>query len=108
MNELSTARPLRASLSEELLLGTFQEVRESLIGALARMLGSNADAQDAAQTAFLNCWKARSRLPEITRLRSWIWRVGLNAGRDVLASAWRRRGKPGGYGLTLRIDYAHI
>ena len=46
------------------------------------------------QIAFLHCWRARARLPEIGNLRAWIWRVCLNAGRDLRDRAWRRRARP--------------
>jgi RNA polymerase sigma-70 factor (ECF subfamily) len=32
--------------------------------------------------------------PDITNLRAWIFRVGLNAAKDLQRSAWRRRVKP--------------
>jgi RNA polymerase sigma-70 factor (ECF subfamily) len=33
-------------------------------------------------------------LPEVHNLRAWIFRVGLNAAKDLQRSAWRRRVKP--------------
>ena len=40
------------------------------------------------------CWLTRSGLAEVRNLRAWIFRVGLNAAKDVQRSAWRRRVKP--------------
>src|SRR5205814_2347950 len=58
------------------------------------MLGSQDDAQDMAQEVFLRCWKTQEGLPEVNNLRAWIFRIGLNAARDLQRSAWRRRVKP--------------
>jgi RNA polymerase sigma-70 factor, ECF subfamily len=49
---------------------------------------------DAAQDAFLKCWRSRQSLAEVRNLRAWIFRVGLNAAKDLQRSAWRRRAKP--------------
>jgi RNA polymerase sigma-70 factor (ECF subfamily) len=78
----------------ELLLRTFNEVRDELVSTLWFMLGSRDDAQDVAQDVFLRCWRAREGLPEVQNLRAWIFRVGLNAAKDLQRSAWRRRVKP--------------
>ena len=58
------------------------------------MLGNQEDAQDVAQEAFLRCWRTQEGLPEIHNLRAWIFRVGLNAAKDLHRSAWRRRVRP--------------
>lgn len=78
----------------ELLLRTFNDVRDELVSTLWFVLGSADDAQDVAQDVFLRCWKARDGLPEVINLRAWIFRVGLNAAKDLQRSAWRRRVKP--------------
>ncbi len=56
--------------------------------------GGVADAQDIAQEVFLRCWRAQQGLSEIRDLRAWIFRVGLNAAKDLQRSSWRRRVKP--------------
>ena len=76
------------------VLRAFAEVRPDLVRALARLLGNPQDAQDAAQEAFLKCWRARHTLPEIHNLRAWIFRVGLNAAKDFQRSAWNRKSRP--------------
>jgi RNA polymerase sigma-70 factor (ECF subfamily) len=87
---------LRAAFEEEEdgLVVAFNEVRGKLFGKLYAMLGNYADTQDALQLAFLHCWRARARVGEVHNLRAWIWRVGLNAGRDLRDLVWRRRAKP--------------
>ena len=78
----------------DLLLRTFTELRDELVSTLWFVLGSQEDAQDVAQEAFLRCWRTQEGLPEVHNLRAWIFRVGLNAAKDLQRSAWRRRVKP--------------
>lgn len=78
----------------EVLLRTFTELRDELVSTLWFLLGNPDDAQDIAQEVFLRCWRAQHSLPEIRDLRAWIFRVGLNAAKDLRRSAWRRRVKP--------------
>jgi RNA polymerase sigma-70 factor (ECF subfamily) len=78
----------------DLLLRTFNEVRDELISTLWFVLGNQEDAQDVAQEVFLRCWRSQEGLPEVQNLRAWIFRVGLNAAKDVQRSAWKRRVKP--------------
>jgi RNA polymerase sigma-70 factor (ECF subfamily) len=77
----------------EVLLRTFTELRDELISTLWFMVGNPDDAQDIAQEVFLRCWRAQKSLPEIRDLRAWIFRIGLNAAKDLRRSAWRRRVK---------------
>jgi RNA polymerase sigma factor (sigma-70 family) len=76
------------------LLDAFALTRSKMMTALTRMLGSREDALDAAQTAFLKCWRVRSRLGDVRDVTAWVFRVGLNAGRDLRRDAWRRRARP--------------
>jgi RNA polymerase sigma-70 factor (ECF subfamily) len=78
----------------EVLLRTFTELRDQLVSTLWFLVGNPDDAQDIAQEVFLRCWRAQKSLPEIRDLRAWIFRVGLNAAKDLRRSAWRRRVKP--------------
>ncbi len=78
----------------ELLLRAFTDLRDELVSTLWFLLGNKEDAQDVAQEVFLRCWRAQAALPEIHNLRAWIFRVGLNAAKDLQRSAWRRRVKP--------------
>src|SRR5215471_21310709 len=78
----------------ELLLRTFTELRDELVSTLWYVLGNREDAQDVAQEAFLRCWRTQGGLPEVHNLKAWIFRVGLNAAKDLQRSAWRRRVKP--------------
>jgi RNA polymerase sigma-70 factor (ECF subfamily) len=80
--------------SGDILLRTFAELRDELVSTLCFVLGNAEDAQDVAQEVFLRCWRTQEGVPAIHNLRAWIFRVGLNAARDLQRSAWRRRVKP--------------
>jgi RNA polymerase sigma-70 factor (ECF subfamily) len=76
------------------LLRTFTELRDELVSTLCFILGNAEDAQDVAQEVFLRCWRTQESVPGVHNLRAWIFRVGLNAAKDLQRSAWRRRVKP--------------
>ncbi|MBM3980841.1 MAG: RNA polymerase sigma factor [Planctomycetes bacterium] len=78
----------------EALVATFNAVRDELVSTLLYLLGNADDAQDAAQEAFLKCWRARATVPDVQNLRAWIFRVGLNAAKDHQRSAWNRKSRP--------------
>lgn len=78
----------------DLLLRTFTDLRDELVSTLFFMVGNQEDAHDLAQETFLRCWRTQDNLPDIQNLRAWIFRVGLNAAKDLHRSAWRRRVKP--------------
>jgi RNA polymerase sigma-70 factor (ECF subfamily) len=80
--------------AEETLIRAFHDFRDELVSTLMFLLGNRDDAQDAAQDAFLKCWRNRATLGEIQNLRAWIFRVGLNTAKDMQRSAWARRAKP--------------
>lgn len=76
------------------LLRAFNEMRDELVSTLMYLLGNAEDAQDAAQEAFLKCWRTQDSLAEVQNLRAWIFRVGLNTAKDYQRSAWHRRARP--------------
>ena len=80
--------------TEEDLIRAFEELRDELVSTLLYLLGNRDDALDAGQEAFLKCWRARDSLGGIQNLRAWIFRIGLNAAKDLQRSAWSRRAKP--------------
>jgi RNA polymerase sigma-70 factor (ECF subfamily) len=89
-----TNGPVEPTRWGEVLLRTFNEIRDELVSTLWFVLGNQEDAQDIAQEVFLRCWRTQDGLPEVQNLRAWIFRVGLNAAKDLQRSAWRRRVKP--------------
>jgi RNA polymerase sigma-70 factor (ECF subfamily) len=99
MSELAVSTSGRAALnggtsSADDFVRAFNAVRAELVSTLFFVLGNHDDAQDAAQDAFLKCWRTRDGLAEVQNLRAWIFRVGLNAAKDLQRSAWRRRVRP--------------
>jgi RNA polymerase sigma-70 factor (ECF subfamily) len=82
-----------AACADSLVLA-FNEVRNELVSTLFFWLGNHEDALDAAQEAFLKCWRSRSSLADVRNMRAWIFRVGLNAAKDLQRNAWRRRARP--------------
>ena len=71
----------------------FNDMRDELVSTLLYILGNREDAQDAAQEAFVKCWRTRDTLPDVQNLRAWIFRVGLNAAKDLQRSAWNRKAR---------------
>ena len=101
MNKLGESPSVRpdancdgALTPEQTLVRAFNDFRDELISTLMFLLGNRDDAQDAAQEAFLKCWRNRDGIAEIQNLRAWVFRVGLNAAKDMQRSAWNRRAKP--------------
>lgn len=76
------------------VVDTFNGLRDELVSTLVFILGNRDDALDAAQDAFLKCWRARESAAGVQNLRAWIFRVAMNTARDVQRSAWTRRVKP--------------
>ena len=76
------------------LVVCFNGVRNELVGALVIVLGNRDLALDAAQDAFLKCWRTREKLDGVGNLRAWLFKVAFNTANDVRRSAWRRKAKP--------------
>ena len=80
--------------SADRLTRAFNDMRDELVSTLLYLLGNREDAQDAAQEAFIKCWRTQESLPDVQNLRAWIFRVGLNAAKDMQRSAWNRKARP--------------
>ena len=72
----------------------FAHWQDELLGTLFYLVGNVEDARDAYQEAFLKCWRRREEIAEVENLKAWVFRVALNVGRDLRATAWRRRRRP--------------
>jgi len=83
-----------AAATDHIVLTTFNTLRDELVSTLVYVLGNRDDAVDAAQEAFLKCWRTRETMVEVQNLRAWIFRVGLNTAKDMQRSAWNRKVKP--------------
>ena len=92
--DLAGAAPVAPGEWGAVLTRAFTEMRDDLLSTLVYVLEDRDAAQDAAQDAFLKCWRSRESLPDVVNLRAWIFRVGLNTAKDMQRSAWNRRAKP--------------
>ena len=93
VNSTDTAAPPAGADPGDTLVAAFNAARDELVSTLMYVLGSRDDAQDAAQDAFVKCWKNRAQVPEVQNLRAWIFRVALNTAKDVRRSAWSRKSR---------------
>jgi len=74
-----------------LLEEAFARHQAELLGTLFYLVGNLEDARDALQDAFIKCWRHQSEVGQVENLKAWIFRVALNAGRDIRETAWRRK-----------------
>lgn len=72
----------------------FNALRTELVSTLYFYLGNYEDAQDAAQETFIKCWRASKTIVEVRNWKAWIFRIGLNAAKDLQRNAWRRKMRP--------------
>jgi len=80
-----------AALGASLLEEAFARHQSELLGTLYYLVGNLEDARDALQEAFIKCWRHQAEVGEVENLKAWIFRVALNAGRDIRETAWRRK-----------------
>lgn len=55
------------------------------------ILGNEADARDAAQETFVAAWRSIGALRDPARLDAWLQRTAVNAARQTIRAARRRR-----------------
>ncbi len=73
------------------LAAIFAQCQSELLGTLFCMLGDRDDAHDALQETFVKCWRRRESLDGIRNLRACVFRIAVNAARDMRTTAWRRK-----------------
>ncbi len=78
-------------LTTDRLEDAFARWQPELLGTLYYLTGNHEDARDALQETFIKCWRHRDAVGEVDNLKAWVFRIALNAGRDVRGTAWRRR-----------------
>ncbi|MEE8314000.1 MAG: sigma-70 family RNA polymerase sigma factor [Myxococcota bacterium] len=65
-----------------------------MLAVARRMLGSEEDAQDVVQEAFLSAFKAIDRFEGTSRLSTWLHRIVVNAALMKIRSSKRRPETP--------------
>src|SRR6188768_1958358 len=86
-----TVAPVPARAAGKTLEDAFAQHQAELLGTLYYLVGNLEDARDALQDAFIKCWRHQAEVGQIENLKAWIFRVALNAGRDIRETAWRRK-----------------
>jgi RNA polymerase sigma-70 factor (ECF subfamily) len=87
-----TALVTRAQAGDRAAFGMLVERRVDGAFRTARaILGSESDARDATQEAFLRAWRERRSLREADRFDAWFGRILVNCCREALRGR-RRRG----------------
>ena len=89
--------------TDEEFVRTFNTMRTELVSTLYFVLGNYDDAMDTAQEVFIKCWRTRESLEDVKNLRAWIFRIGLNAAKDLQRNAWRRKAKPYGDAVPAEV-----
>lgn len=64
--------------------------RAALTGHCYRMLGSAADADDAAQETIVRAWRSLERFEGRASVKTWLFRIATNVCLDLLGDSSRR------------------
>ena len=64
--------------------------RRELVGHCHRILGSAADAEDAAQETLVRAWRHLDRFERRSSLRTWLYRIATNVCVDATRARARR------------------
>lgn len=72
---------------EEAMRELIEAHQHRVIGAVARMLGSEADAEDVAQQVFIRVWKSAARYEPTAKFTTWLYTIM----RNLVFNELRRR-----------------
>ncbi len=68
----------------------FVEYRPLVLRVALRILGNADDAEDIAQEVFTKVWKGIGEFNHDSSLKTWIYRITVNACLDCARKPWRR------------------
>jgi RNA polymerase sigma-70 factor (ECF subfamily) len=69
----------------------FEEYRPLVLRVAMRFLGSPQDAEDVAQEVFTKVWRGIGDFQCESSLKTWIYRIAVNACLDHARRPWKRR-----------------
>lgn len=99
------ARLVEAALADPNAYRHLVTLHQARVYATAlRLLGSEADAHDVSQEAFLRAYKALARFQKGRRFGPWVCTITANAARDLLRDPVRRFLR---FGLLQRETMSH-
>jgi len=87
---LMTAGRGRAAWSESAFERVFAEFYGRIVGALCRMLGDRAQAEELASEVFLRLYQRPHEPESYDNIGGWLYRTATRLGIDSLRSAGRR------------------
>src|SRR5947209_803918 len=94
MDEHAQTQAEPRKTAQHRLVDTFVTLYGPMLQRLSGRLRNPEDARDALQNAFIKCWQNRRRIGHVRHLAGWVWQVSINAARDLVRDAWRRRIRP--------------
>jgi RNA polymerase sigma-70 factor (ECF subfamily) len=92
MDDATAVARARAGDSEAFRLLVERHSR-ALFGLAYRMTGSEHDAEDVVQEAFLKAYRNLDRFEERAQVSSWLYRIATNCAFDVLRARKRRESR---------------
>ena len=84
-----TLMRLIGSGDEEAMRELVKRHQNRVYGTIARMLGSERDAEDLAQQVFVRVWKSAGRYQPSAKFTTWLFKIV----RNLIFSETRRRGR---------------
>jgi RNA polymerase sigma-70 factor, ECF subfamily len=77
---------LRIGKSEKIFQDAYHAHAGSIHRTLKGMVGSESVAEELTQEAFIKAWKGLSQFGFRSSLKTWLYQVAINVGRDWLRS----------------------
>lgn len=74
----------------EMLWKSFQQYRAKLLPMVEDILGSNLEAEEVVQDAFLRAYRALPSFKGNSQLYTWVYRIAVNLAKNRRRSTFRR------------------